>query len=152
MLDEFTAVTGFHGKHATRLRRGRIYSGKSSCGGRHARWLAEQAFAHPAHHIALQEALNPREVWPEQVTRLEAALVEIVSTWPMAPVVDAFQAMRGVGFVAAVIIVAELGDLRRFDHLTKDEKHTGRLRNSDHLRAFSARAGAGAGVMIGLSR
>jgi hypothetical protein len=39
MLDEFTAVTGFHGKHATRLRRGRIYSGKSSCGGRHARWF-----------------------------------------------------------------------------------------------------------------
>ena len=60
--------------------------------------------------------------------RLEAALVEIVPTWSMAPVVDAFRAMRGVGFVAAVICVAELGDLRRFDHLTKDGKHTGRLR------------------------
>jgi hypothetical protein len=70
----------------------------------------------------------------------------------MAPVVDAFQAMRGVGFVAAVIFVVELGDLGRFDHLTKDEKHTGRLRNRDHLPAFSARAQGGAGVMIGLSR
>jgi transposase len=39
------------------------------------------------------------------VKPLEAALVEIVPTWSMAPVVDAFQAMRGVGFVAAVIFV-----------------------------------------------
>jgi hypothetical protein len=61
----------------------------------------------------------------EQVKRLEAALVEIVPTWSMAPVVDVFQAMRGVGFVAAVIFVAELGDLRRFDHLTKDENTQG---------------------------
>jgi transposase len=135
-----------------RLRHGRIYPGKSSWGGRHARWLAEQAFAHPAHHIVLQVALNAARGAAEQVKRLEAALVEIVPTWSMAPVVDAFRAMRGVGFVAAVICVAELGDLRRFDHLTKDGKHTGRLRNREHLPAFSARAGGGAGVMIGLSR
>jgi hypothetical protein len=72
MLDEFTAVTGFHRKHAMRLRHGRIYAARGAA---------------------------------EQVKRLEAALVEIVPTWSMAPVVDAFQAMRGVGFVAAVIFV-----------------------------------------------
>ena len=105
MLDEFTAVTGFHRKHAMRLRHGRIYPGKSSWGGRHARRLAGQAFAHPAHHTALQEALNAARGAAEQVKRLEAALVEIVPTWSMAPVVDAFQAMRGVGFVATVIFV-----------------------------------------------
>jgi hypothetical protein len=125
MLDEFTAVTGFHGKHAMRLRHGRIYPGKSSCGGRHARWLAEQAFAHPAHHIILQEALKAARGAAEQVKRLEAALVEIVPTWSMAPVVDAFQAMRGVGFVTAVIFVTELGDLRRLTISPKDEKHQG---------------------------
>ena len=151
-LGEFTAVTGFHRKRAMRLRHGRIFPGKSSWGGRHARRLAEQAFAHPAHHTVLPEALNAARGAAEQVKRLEAALVEIVPTWSMAPVVDAFRAMRAVGFVAAVICVAELGDLRRFDHLTKDEKHTGLLRNRDHLPAFSARAGGGAGVMIGLSR
>jgi transposase len=113
--------------------------------------LAEQAFAHPADHIVLQEALNAERGAAEQVKRLEAASVEIVPTWSMAPVVGAFQAMRVVGFVAAVIFVAELGDLGRFDHLTKDEKHTGGLRNRDHLLAFGDRAGGGAGVMIGLS-
>jgi len=34
----------------------------------------------------------------------------------MAPVVSAFQAMRGVRFVTAATIVAEAGDLRRFEH------------------------------------
>ena len=151
MLDEFTAVTGFHRKHAMRLGHGRIYPGKSSWGGRHARWLAEQLCPSGASYRSSRGA-QPARGTAEQVKRLEAALVEIVPTWSMAPVVDAFQAMRGVGFVAAVICVAELGDLRRFDHLTKDRKHTGPLRTREHLPAFSARAGGGAGVMIGLSR
>jgi transposase len=33
----------------------------------------------------------------------------------MAPVVEAIQAMRGVSFISSVTIVAETGDLRRFD-------------------------------------
>jgi transposase len=34
----------------------------------------------------------------------------------MAPVVAAFQAVRGVGFTNAATLVAEAGDIRRFDH------------------------------------
>jgi transposase len=34
----------------------------------------------------------------------------------MAPVVEAYQAMRGVSFVVALTFVAEIGDLRRFDN------------------------------------
>ena len=79
-------------------------------------------------------------------------MVEIVPTWSMAPVVDAFQAMHGVGFVAAVICVAKLGDLRRFDHLTKHRKHTGPGDARESATAFSARGGGGAGVMNDLSR
>jgi len=51
----------------------------------------------------------------ERRGRLEAALAEMVPTWSMVPVVEAFQAMRGVNFLAAVTGVAEIGDLRRFD-------------------------------------
>lgn len=35
--------------------------------------------------------------------------------WRLRPVVDALQALRGVQFTVAVTIVAELGDLTRFD-------------------------------------
>ena len=34
----------------------------------------------------------------------------------MAPIVEAFQAMRGVAFITAVTVVAEVGDFARFDN------------------------------------
>jgi hypothetical protein len=34
----------------------------------------------------------------------------------MAPVVDAYQAMRGVSFIVTVTFVAEIGDVRRFEN------------------------------------
>lgn len=51
----------------------------------------------------------------ERVARLEAAIVEFVPKWSMAPLVEALQAMRGIDVVAASILIAELGDLTRFD-------------------------------------
>ena len=39
----------------------------------------------------------------------------IVPSWSMAPVVEAYQAMRGASFLVAVIFAAEIGDVRRFD-------------------------------------
>ena len=35
--------------------------------------------------------------------------------WSMAPVVEAFQAMRGTSFLVAVTFAVEVGDARRFD-------------------------------------
>ena len=122
----------------------------SSWRGRHARWLSEQSFAHSAHYVVLQEALNAAEDAVAQLQRLGAALVEIVPTWSMAPVVGAFQAMRGVSFIAAVIFVAELGDLRRFDNprqlmshlgLVPSERSTGeRVRRGGITKAGNSRA------------
>jgi transposase len=51
----------------------------------------------------------------ERVKRLEAAIAEFVPAWSMAPLVEALQAMRGMDLVAASILMAELGDLTRFD-------------------------------------
>ena len=48
--------------------------------------------------------------------RLEKQLVELVPAWSMAPVVAAYQALRGVSFIVAVTFVAEVGDVRRFDN------------------------------------
>lgn len=73
----------------------------------------------------------------ERITRLEAALAEIVPTWTMAPVVAAYQALRGVAFLTATTFVAETGDIRRFDHprqlmaflgLVPSERSTGETR------------------------
>jgi transposase len=98
------------------LRHGRSYDGKASWRGRHKRWLDGQNFAHPAQRLAYQEMLNAVQTTVERLDRLEAALIEIIPVWTMAPVVAAFQAMRGVQVMTAVTMVAEAGDLRRFDH------------------------------------
>lgn len=119
------------------LRHGRMYAGKTSWKGRHLRWLDGQNFAHPAQRLAFQEMLNAVRATVERIDRLEAALIEIVPSWTMAPVVSAFQAMRGVQFVTAATMVAEAGDLRRFDHprqlmaflgLVPSERSTGETR------------------------
>jgi len=47
---------------------------------------------------------------------LDRQLAAIVPNWSMAPVVAAYQAMRGVSFLVAVTFVAEIGDVRRFDN------------------------------------
>jgi hypothetical protein len=44
-----------------------------------------------------------------RLRRLEQQLVAIVPSWSMAPVVAAYQAMRGAWFLVAVTIAAEIG-------------------------------------------
>jgi transposase len=120
------------------LRHGRTFPGKSATWqGQHRRWLNAQNFAHPAQRLAYQENLNAAFAAAERITHLEAMLEEIIPSWTMAPVVAAFQALRGVAFTTAATMVAEAGDLRRFDHprqlmaflgLVPSERSTGETR------------------------
>jgi pimeloyl-ACP methyl ester carboxylesterase len=48
------------------------------------------------------------------VERLEQAIRDAVPEWSLAEVVTASQAMRGIDLVAAVTVLAEIGDLSRF--------------------------------------
>ena len=53
--------------------------------------------------------------WAEaRIARLTQEIMARVPGWAMAPVVEALMALRGMGAVNAVVIAAELGDLRRF--------------------------------------
>jgi transposase len=98
------------------LRYGRSYPGKMTWGARHRQWLQAQRFDHPAQHLVLQEMVLAAQHAQERLQRIEAAIVEFVPTWSLAPVVDALQALRGVQLISAVTIMVELGDLRRFDN------------------------------------
>ena len=50
----------------------------------------------------------------DRLARLEAELRDHGTAWRLAPVVDALQALRGVQWLVAITVVAELGDLTRF--------------------------------------
>jgi len=64
--------------------------------------------------MVFQEDVQTVTAQTERLQRLEPALHEQVQTWRFSPVVEAFQALRGVQFPVAVTPVAALGDLTRF--------------------------------------
>jgi transposase len=96
------------------LRHGRIFMGGEHWTKMHERWLAKQTFHHPAQQIVFQDHLEVINAAQVRLAALEQQLREIVPTWTMAPVVAAYQALRGVAFLVAVTFVAEVGDVRRF--------------------------------------
>ena len=98
------------------LRHGRIYNGRKHWTRAHLRWLAQQQFAHPTQQIVFQDAVDTIEDAATRLRRLDEQVAAIVPSWSMAPVVEAYQAMRGVSFLVAVTFVAEIGDLQRFDN------------------------------------
>jgi transposase len=81
----------------------------------HLRWLAEVVCPTPAQQLVCQEYVRAVTEHTERLQRLEQALQERVKSWRLRPVVDALQALHGVQFTVAVTMVAELGDLTRFD-------------------------------------
>jgi transposase len=96
------------------LRHGRIYSGKSTRTLAWRRWLTTIRFDYPAQQIVLQDYIHAVEDAQARVAGLTRQIEELTPDWSLTPLVRAFQAMRGVAFIVAVTIVAEIGDFTRF--------------------------------------
>jgi transposase len=97
------------------LRQDIRYVGRANWNPAHLRWLSEVVCPTPAQQIVFQEYVRAVNEHTERLQRLEQELQEQVKSWRLHPVVDALQALRGVQFTAAVTMVAEIGDLTRFD-------------------------------------
>ena len=96
------------------LRHDRVFTGRKTWSPAHRRWLVGLSFAHPAQQIVLQEQIDAIAEAERRRDRLGEQIRELVSDWSMAPIVTALQAMRGIAFLSAVVLVAEIGDFRRF--------------------------------------
>jgi transposase len=96
------------------LRQGRSYPGKSTWNEAHRAWIASQMFAEPAQQHVLADGLAAVEAATLRVAQLTARLREVTTSWDRGSLVKALQALRGVEFVTAVTVVAEVGDFRRF--------------------------------------
>jgi transposase len=123
------------------LRQDIRYDGRATWGPAQLRWLAEVVCPTPAHQIVFQAYVRAVSEQTERLQRLEAELQPQVQTWRWAPVVDAIQALRGVQFTVAVILIADLGALSRFDTPRQLMSYLG-LIPSEHTRGERRRQGA----------
>ena len=91
------------------------YEGRANWNPAHLRWLAQVVCPTPPQQIVFQEYVRAVTEQQERVQRVERELHEAVKGWRLYPVVEAVQALRGVELTGAVILMAELGDITRFD-------------------------------------
>jgi transposase len=117
------------------------YEGRESWSKAYRRWLTDVRCPTGAQQIVFQETLHAIREREARVERLEVELREMVPGWRLYPVVQAYQALRGIQFIGAVTLVSELGDLRRFSKARQVMGFTG-LTPSEHSTGTKRRLGA----------
>ena len=80
-------------------------------------WVRQLLYEQPARESARLDYLHEVEHMAERVKRLEAAITEAVklASPQMQEVMRGLQALRGIAQISAVTIVAELGNISRFE-------------------------------------
>lgn len=96
------------------LRQGRRWTGKSNWTKGHMDWIRSQKFEEEAHQWVLVDYIETLERATERVDELTQRIAEQVETWSLKPLVKALQSFRGIRLVTAVVVAAELADLKRF--------------------------------------
>jgi transposase len=101
------------------LRNGFRYSGKTRWTPGHMRYLRHLVLPDDAQKIVLEEYIQAIDSAIERRARLADKMKQLLLAWEWKPVVDALMACKGFQEVAAMTLISELGDLRRFDHPRK---------------------------------
>ena len=97
------------------LRHGRVYTGGRRWTKAHYLWLQTQRFAHPAQQIVFQEYVDEIQHATARIKAMEKELEQALSGWSLAGEAQDLMALRGVDTLSAITVLAELGDITRFD-------------------------------------
>ena len=81
----------------------------------HYNWLESLRFAHDLQQVVLQEYINAVKAASHRVADISAQMERALPQWSLAPVVYSLVALRGIDKLAAMVLLAELGDISRFD-------------------------------------
>ncbi len=115
----------------------------------HRTWLGNQSFGHPAQQITFQSYLNAMDQAIDRRDSLDRQIAELVREWSLGPVVEALQALRGIAIAVAAGVVAEVGDMRRFDNPRQLMAYLGLIpgeRSSGQTRRLTSITKAGSTV------
>lgn len=81
----------------------------------HYNWLESLRFEHDWQQVVLQEYIDAVRAATQRVNDLSVQMERAFPQWSLAPVVEALVALRGIDKLAAMVLMAELGDISRFD-------------------------------------
>lgn len=115
--------------------------GKTRWTATHFHWLESIRFEQPWLQIVLQEYIDAVKAATQRVTDLTEQLLRALPGWSLSPVVDALVALRGIDTLTATILLAELGDISRFDSPKQLMAYLG-LVPSEHSSGGRRRQGA----------
>jgi len=122
-----------HGHHWPR--------GKTRWTAAHCNWLESLRFEHDWQQIVLQEYMDAAKAATQRVADLTGQLMRALPGWSLAAVVDSLVALRGIDKLAATVLLAELGDISRFDSPKQLMAYLG-LVPSEHSTGSRRRQGA----------
>ncbi|EFC9729322.1 IS110 family transposase [Escherichia coli] len=97
------------------LRTDKRYAGKHWTG-KHRTWLANQSFSQPSQQIAFQHYCQSLEQIEDRILQLDQEISRLLPGWSLCNLVCQLQALKGVGQLIAITLVAELGDFSRFSN------------------------------------
>jgi len=101
------------------LRQGRRAPlGTKAWTGKYLSWVKQQHFEHAAQEATLLDYLHEVEHAAGRIVRLEHGIDTALESVPesLRTVIEGLQSLRGVAKISAVTLVAELGQLSRFEH------------------------------------
>jgi transposase len=102
------------------LRQGRrAPEGTTAWTDKHLQWIRSQVhFDQPPQEVTLEDYLHEVDHMAARIVRLERSIDAALETLPlkMRALIEALQSLRGIAQISAVSIVAELGELSRFEH------------------------------------
>jgi transposase len=78
-------------------------------------WLESLKFPHDWQHVVLREYIDSVRAAGRRVADMMAHMERALPQWSLAPVVYSLMALRGVDKITAMGLLAELGDISRFD-------------------------------------
>ena len=97
------------------LRHDIVFSGRSMWSKAFFNWLSTIGMDHPAQQFTLQEYIDTVEHCTSRILRFIERIKYLSEQSCLYPLIKSLQAMRGVSLIVAATMVAELGDLKRFE-------------------------------------
>jgi transposase len=100
------------------LRHGRrAPEGASAWNTQYLAWVKSLRFEQTAQQLTLEDYLHEVEHGAERIARLERSIDAVIERLPvkMRTVIEALQSLRGIAQISAVSIMAELGEVSRFE-------------------------------------